>query len=147
MSAEDIKRLREVTGAGVMDAKKALDDAGNDFDKAMQIIKERGFTKAEKKAERVTSAGLIISYVHGDKIGVLLELKCETDFVARLEDFKALGKDIALQITAMNPQNVEELMAQQFIKSENETIEGLVTGMIAKTGENIQIGRFCRYAL
>lgn len=147
MTAEDVKKLREMTGAGVMEVKRALEEASGDFEKAIAIINERGFAKADKKAERATGAGGFTSYIHSERIAVLLELRSETDFVARLEDFKNLGKEIALQIVATDPSSVEELLSQPYIKDSNMTVEALVKGIIAKTGENIQIGRFCRYAL
>ncbi len=147
MTAEDVKKLRDMTGAGMMDAKRALEEANGDFDKAVEVIREKGIAKADKKAERVTGAGGFTTYIHGERIAVLLELRCETDFVARNDEFKNLGKEIALQIAAMDPSNVEELLSQAFIKDQNMTVENLVKGVIAKTGENIQIGRFCRYEL
>ena len=130
-----------------MDAKRALEEADGDFEKATAIIREKGIAKADKKAERTTGAGGFTTYIHGERIAVLLELRCETDFVARNDEFKALGKEVALQIAAMDPSNVEELLSQAFIKDPNMTVENLVKGFIAKTGENIQIGRFCRYEL
>lgn len=147
MTAEDVKRLRDMTGAGVMEAKKALEEASGDIDKAVSIIQERGIVRAEKKADRVTGAGVLVTYVHNDRIGVLLEVRCETDFVARLEEFKTLGRDIAMQIAAMDPADSTELLASPYIKDSSMTVDGLIKGVIAKTGENIQIGRFCRYAL
>lgn len=147
MTAEDVKKLREMTGAGVMDAKRAIEETAGDFEKAVGIIKERGLAKAEKKSERATNAGLIISYIHNGRIGTLLDIRCETDFVARLDDFKNLGREVAMQIAAMDPENVEELMAQPYIKDQGTTVENLVKGIIAKVGENIQIEKFCRYAL
>lgn len=101
MSLDLIKQLREKTGAGMMDVKKALDEAGGDADKAIELIRKRGEAIALKKADRAASEGAIISYIHMDKIGVLVELRCETDFVARTDDFKALGKDFAMQVASM----------------------------------------------
>jgi len=147
MTAEDIKNLREKTGAGVMDAKRALEEAGGDLDRAVQIIQEKGLVKAEKKADRATGAGLIYSYIHNERIGVLLDIRCETDFVARTEDFKGLAHDVAMQIAAMEPENVEALYAGPFIKDQGITVEKLVKGVIAKLGENIKVEKFCRYAL
>jgi len=147
MTAEDIKRLRDMTGAGVMDAKRALEEAGGDIDKAVSIIGERGLMKAEKKSDRATGAGILVTYVHNDRIGVLFELRCETDFVARLDEFKKLGHDIAMHIAAMDPADQAELLAQPFVKDQSTTVENLIKSVVAKTGENIQLGRFCRYAL
>lgn len=147
IKTEDIKKIREQTGAGVMEVKKALEEAKGDLDRAVDIIEERGLVKAEKKADRATSAGLVISYLHNDRIGVLLEIHCETDFVARLEDFRNLAHNIAMQIAAMEPESVEDLLKQDYIRDPEITIADLIKGVIAKTGENIQVTKFCRYAL
>ena len=147
-NTEDNKKLRAETGAGVLDCKKALDEAGQDFKKALEVIKEKGLAKAAKKADRETSQGLVETYVHGGgKIGVMLELQCETDFVARNSDFKQLAHDVAMHIAAMAPQDLDELMAQNFIRDASITIEGLVKQHIAKIGENIVVKRFVRYEL
>jgi elongation factor Ts len=104
VSADMVKKLREKTGAGMMDCKKALEKSGGDLNKATDYLREQGLTQAAKKASRIAKEGIIYSYIHpGDKLGVLLELNCETDFVARTEDFKLLAKDIAMQIAATNP--------------------------------------------
>ncbi|MCK9187368.1 MAG: translation elongation factor Ts [Candidatus Colwellbacteria bacterium] len=147
MTAEDIKNLREKTGAGVMDAKRALEEAEGNMERALEIIQEKGLIKAEKKADRTTGDGIIFSYIHNEKVGVLLDLRCETDFVARTDDFKGLAHEIAMQIVAMDPESVEDLMAQPYIKDQKLTIEELVKGVIAKLGENIQIEKYCRYAI
>lgn len=147
MKTEDVKKLREITGAGVMECKKALEDAGGDFGAALRLIEERGLLKAEKKSERQTAAGLIVAYVHNDRIGVLLEINCETDFVARLDDFRDLAHNIAMQIAAMDPADINALLSQPFIRDESVTVGDLIKSAIAKIGENIQIARFCRYAL
>lgn len=143
----DIQKLRELTGAGVMVCKKALEEAKGDFDKAIALIKEQGFAKAALKASRETKAGLIKSYVHSDKVGALLELNCETDFVARSEPFRELAHSLAMQIVAMNPKDVDELLAQPYIRDESQTINDLIKATVLKTGENIQVGRFIRYEL
>ena len=144
---KDIQRLREITGAGVMECKKALADVRGNFDEALKLINERGLIKAEKKATRATGAGFLESYIHNGRVGVLLELRCETDFVAHSDPFKELAKNLAMQIAAMDPENVEELLKQPFIKDESMTVENLIKGVVAKTGENIRIERFCRYEL
>ncbi len=144
---DKIQKLRELTGAGVMASKKALDDAVGDFDKAAALIKERGFAKAAEKESRETKAGLIKAYVHNDRVGALLELNCETDFVARSDPFRELAHNLAMQIVAMNPKDVKELLAQPYIRDESTTVSDLVKGVILKTGENIKIGRFIRYEL
>ncbi len=145
MSADDVKKLRELTGAGVMDSKNALEDADGDFDKAAAILKERGLAKADKKATRELKSGLVDAYVHNDRVGVLVNVSCETDFVARSDDFRSLVHNLAMQIAAMSPKDVDELMEQAYIKDEKETIEGLVKGVIAKLGENIKVEEFTRY--
>lgn len=147
MVKEDIQRLRELTGAGIMACKKAFEDANGDFDKAVALIKKQGFAKAAEKESRETKAGLVKAYVHNDRVGALLELNCETDFVARSDPFRELAHNLAMQIVAMNPQDTEELISQPYIKDEATTIDDLVKGVILKTGENIKIGRFTRYEL
>jgi len=147
MLTSDVKNLREQTGAGVMDAKRALEEAGGDLTKAIQIIQAKGLIRAEKRIERATSSGLIVSYIHNDRIGVLLDIRCETDFVARTDDFRGLAHNIAMHIAAMNPGNIETLFAEPFIKDQSISIENLVKGVIAKVGENIRIEKFCYYAL
>ncbi len=142
-----IVKLREVTGAGVMDCKRALDDANGDFDKAKDLIFERGVSKAEKKAERKTGSGILMTYVHNGRIGVMVEIRCETDFVAKNEDFKELARNIAMQIASMGGETVEEVLAQPFVKDPNLTVADLMTQAIAKIGENMKIERFCRYVL
>lgn len=108
VSLDEIKKLKELTGVGLTDAKKALVEADGDFDKALAAMREKGLTKAEKRGEREAREGLIESYVHGNRIGVLVELNCETDFVARTDDFKTLAHNIALQVAAMSPKWVSE---------------------------------------
>jgi elongation factor Ts len=147
IQAGDVQKLREMTGAGIMDCKKALEEASGDFDKATELIKERGLAKAAKKAGREASAGRIETYVHNDRVGVMLELQCETDFVARADIFKELAHDIAMQIAAMSPESVDDLMEQAFIKDSGETIGSIITEAISKLGENIKIGRFVRYEI
>ena len=140
-------QLREATGAGVMDCKKALDDAKGDYEKAKQLILERGVAKAEKRAERKTGAGVLETYVHNGRIGVILELRCETDFVAKTDVFKTLAHDLAMHVASMEPGSVKDLLKQPFIKDESLTVGDLITQAIAKTGENIKLERFCRYEL
>ncbi len=145
---DQIKDLRERTGAGVMDAKKALEESQGDMKKAEEWIAKRGIMKAEKKADRETKEGLVYSYIHHDgKSGALLELQCETDFVARTDDFKNLAKELAMQVTSMNPKNVEEFVGQEYIRDPKKTVKDLITEVIAKTGENVKLVRFVRYGL
>ncbi len=144
---EDIKKLREDTSAGVSDCRQALEDASGDFAKAKKLIMERGLEKAAKKGNRETSQGLIESYVHAGRVGVLVEVRCETDFVARTDDFKKLAHEIALQVASMNPKNVKELLASPYIRDASLTVEALVKQTVAKVGENITIAKFTRIAL
>ncbi len=121
---EDIQKLRSATGAGMMDAKAALEEANGDYDKAVELMRVKGIAKAEKKADRTASQGVIQSYVHGEKIGVLVEINCETDFVAKTDDFKTFAGDIAMHIAATNPLylNVEAIPASE-LKKEREVVE------------------------
>lgn len=108
VSLDEIKKLKELTGVGLTDAKKALVEADGDFDKALKAMREKGLTKAEKRGEREAREGIVESYIHGDRIGVLVELNCETDFVARTDKFRELAHEIALQVAAMRPKWVSE---------------------------------------
>ncbi|MEX0689907.1 MAG: translation elongation factor Ts [Candidatus Paceibacterota bacterium] len=147
ISKENIQKLREKTGAGVMDCKKALEEADGDFEKAEEIIKKKGIAIAEKKGERKTGSGLIEAYIHNDRVGVLLEIRCETDFVAKSEPFKELTKEVAMQIASMNPSNLEELLEQPYIREQSKTISDLVTEAISRIKENIKVERFIRYEI
>ena len=193
ITATMVKELRERTGVGMMECRKALAETNGDMDAAIKFLRERGISKAEAKSLRETKEGIIFSYIHfNGKIGVLLELNCESDFVARTDEFKALAEEIALQIAATNPlaitadgidpaiiENEKEiarnkaindgkkpeivekivegnikkycsehaLMDQELIGNDKMTVKELLTNAIAKTGENIQIARYTRYAL
>ncbi len=144
---EDIKKLREETGAGIADCKEALSQSKGDFNKAKDWLKQKGFEKGAKKRDREVSNGLIDVYSHNGKVGVLVELLCETDFVARTEDFKNLAHELSLQVASMNPSSVEELQAQEYIRDNSLTIDQLIKSVSGKLGENIQVGRFERIAL
>lgn len=144
---EDIRKLRELTGAGVMECKGALDEANGNFDKAVSVIHERGEIIAQKKKERITGAGFLESYVHNERVGVLLEIRCETDFVARSKEFRDLAHNLAMQIAAMDPKDVDDLLGQVYIKDESMKVEAVVKQTLAKFGENIRVERFCRYEL
>lgn len=146
-TVDQIKKLREETGAGIADCREALDEAKGDMTKAKAILKKKGLDKAKSKGEREVKAGLVEVYSHGGRVGVLVELLCETDFVAKLEDFKSLAHEIALQIASMKPESVADLLKQEYIRDNSQTIDDLVKGVVAKLGENIQIGRFERIAL
>ena len=162
VDASKIKQLREETGAPVMDCKRALDEAGGSIEGAKQKLRERGAAIAEKKAGRVAAQGMVNSYIHGGgRIGVLVEVNCETDFVARSDDFKTLVREIAMQIAATDPrwigneedapteypENELPLLKQPFIRDEKRTVQELVHEAIGKLGENIIVRRFTRYEL
>lgn len=140
-----IQKLREETGAGVMECKRALEEANGDLKLAKEIIEKRGLARAEKKSDRATGAGLLEAYVHNGRIGVLLELRSETDFVAHSEPVKALIHDLALHISALGPESVEDLLKQPYAKDESKTVEEVIKGVIAKVGENLKVARFVRY--
>ncbi|MEW6033837.1 MAG: elongation factor Ts [Chloroflexota bacterium] len=158
---EAIKELRQRTGAGITDCKSALQKAAGDLDRACEDLKEKGFAIAEKKAHRSTTQGVVESYIHtGKKVGVLLELDCETDFVARTDQFQQLAHDIAMQIAAMSPTYISAndipagtgvdpaaacLLQQLFIKDPTKTIEDLIKQGVAAVGENIRVRRFVRF--
>jgi len=145
---DDVKRLREETGAGVMDCKRALDEAKGNFEKAKGLIKERGLAKAKEKADRDAKEGLVEAYVHaGGRIGAMVELSSETDFVARNPDFKELAREIAMQVAAMDPKDVDQLLGQPYIRDASKTIGELVTGIASTTGENVRVKRFKRFEL
>lgn len=143
-----LKQLREETAASIADCRMALEETGNDYKKALDWLKKRGLEKAGKKADRETSQGLIDAYIHqGGKIGVLLELRCETDFVAKTDDFKQLSRELGMQISAMNPKDVKELLKQEYIRDPKMTVDELIKSVIGKLGENISLARFVRYQL
>ena len=145
---EKIKKLREETGVGVMEVKRALEEAGGDLARARRLLKERGLARAQKKRERQTGEGRVFAYIHATgKIGALLELFCETDFVARTEDFNRLGHELAMQVAAMAPADSKELLAQEYIRDPSRKVAELVDEVIAKVGENIKVGRFVRYGV
>lgn len=146
-SIDDLKKLREDTKAGVSDCRQALEDAAGDYAKAKKLIMERGLEKAAKKGNRETSQGIVESYVHAGRVGVLVEVRCETDFVARTDDFKKLAHELALQVASMNPKNVSELLKGAYIRDAGLTVEALVKQTIAKVGENITVARFTRIEL
>lgn len=140
-----IQKLREATGAGVMECKRALADANGDFDRAKELIRERGLTKVEKRAGRETGAGLVETYVHNERIGVMLHLQAETDFVVRSEPFRQLARELVMQIAAMGPETVEELLGQPYVRDESKTVNDLVKDVIARVGENVRVNKFCRF--
>lgn len=145
---QSLKKLRNETSASIADCRRALDEADGDYKKALEWLKKRASEIAAKKADRQTGEGLIEAYIHGGgKVGVLLEMLCETDFVAKTDDFKHLAKEVAMQVAAMNPADVDSLLKQEYIRDSSQTIEQLVKGVIGKLGENITIKRFVRFEL
>ncbi len=163
VNAEQIKNLRKVSGAGVMDCRGALIKSGGDIDKALQLLKEQNLIKVEKKATRTTTQGLVESYVHaGGRIGVIVEVNCETDFVARTPEFKELAHNLAMQIAALAPMCINKedvpqaididpqtsaLLTQPYIRDTTITVQDVINSTIAKTGENIKVRRFARFEL
>ena len=163
VSVEAIKELRERTSAGIMDCKRALQDSKGDLARAEEILRERGIASAAKKASRATNQGVIESYIHsGGRIGAIVEVNCETDFVARTPDFKELAHDLAMQVAAMSPLYVDDseipdgdevdpqqacIMQQPFIKDPSHTVQDLVNEAISKLGENVRVRRFTRFSL
>ena len=141
IDSKDVQRLREQTGAGVMDCKRALEQARNDLERAKAILRDQGFDRASKKSGRTASQGVIEAYIHAGKQGALIELNTETDFVARNDEFRKLAKEIAMQVAGMGTEDVDELLDQAYIRDQSKTIRELVTEVAAKTGENVQIGR------
>lgn len=158
VTIDQIKALREETGAGVMDCRSALEDADGDFEAARLLLREKGVATANKRAARAAGQGLIESYIHGGRIGVLVDLRCETDFVARTEPFKELAHDIAMQVASMNPAAVSAdqlddesdpeataLLDQDFIRDPSKTIADRINDTIASIGEKVEVARFVRY--
>ena len=139
-----VQMLREATGAGVMDCRKALLETEGDMEAAKKVIQEKGLSKVEKRAGRETGAGLVHSYVHNGRIGVLVDLRAETDFVVRSEPFQKLAHELAMQLAAVPAENVTEFLTQPYIKDESRTVKDLVTDVIAKVGENISVNQFSR---
>jgi len=169
-TADDIKRLREETSCGVIDCKKALEAAEGDFNKAKELLRKRGLEMAAKKSDRLAKEGRVEAYIHnGNKIGVVVEVNCETDFVARSEDFCKFTRDVALHIAALNPKYIKKedvpadvlakeadkeafikancLLAQAYVKDPGKSIQDLLNELVAKIGENIIVSRFIRYKL
>lgn len=145
---EDLKKLREETGARIMDCKKALEEASGDMKKAIKIVEEKGLARAEKTEYRETKAGFVAHYVHNTgMVASLVEILCETDFVAHNDEFKNMAKDIAMHVVAMNPENVEELLEQEFVRDSSQTIQGMIKALSGKIGEKMTLNRFVRYQI
>jgi elongation factor Ts len=172
ISADQVKTLRERTGAGIMECKRALEESGGDMDRAADHLRQQGLAKAEKKAGRAALQGLVEPYVHGGgRIGAIVEVNCETDFVARTPEFRELAHDLAMQVAALSPRYVSEeeipdeafaaleseygdrkkamesvsLLDQKFIKDQSTSVRDLIKDRIAKVGENIVVRRFARF--
>lgn len=157
-----VKDLRDKTGAGIMECRNALSSCEGNVDKAIEMLKEKGLAKAEKRAQRATASGLVETYIHtAGRIGAMVEVNCETDFVARTDEFKEMAHCLAMQVAAMSPACVDKenapegeevtdesiLMLQPYIKDPTKLIKDVITETIAKTGENIKVRRFVRYEL
>jgi len=157
-NTELIKQLRELTSAGVMDCKRALEESNGDVSMAEKLLKDQGIASAAKKASRDTDQGVIETYIHsGGRIAAIVEVNCETDFVARTDEFSSLAHDIAMQIAAMDPTSVggedpeatedSSLLLQPFIKDPSKSIQDLINETVGKLGENIRVRRFQRFSL
>jgi elongation factor Ts len=147
ITIEQIKELRNITGVSITECKKALNEAKGDMEKAREILKKQGQEFAKNRLDRETGEGLIESYIHpGKKVGVMIEINCESDFVARSDDFQKLAHEICLQIAALSPEETP-LLEQAWIKDQSKTIKDLIDEYIAKFGENISLKRFTRYEL
>ncbi|MBI2103388.1 elongation factor Ts [Candidatus Woesebacteria bacterium] len=145
INVEQIRKLREASGAPVIRVKKVLEEFKGSEKKALEVLKKEGFEKAAKRSERVTSQGKLFTYSHHTgKVVAVVEILCETDFVARNELFEELGKNLAMQVASMSPRDAKELEKQEFIKDPSKKVSDLVKEVIAKTGENIKIGRIYR---
>ena len=163
ITSDMVKELRAQSGAGIMDCRNALLATDGDTKKALVILKEKGLLKAKKKAERAAGQGIVEAYIHtAGRIGAMVEINCETDFVARTDEFRELAHCLAMQVAALNPQYVSKdeipedvdvspeevcLLLQQYIKEPDKTVNDVIIENIAKVGENIQIRRFVRYEL
>ncbi len=163
ISVDAIKSLRDRTSAGVMDCKRALEETRGDLDKAEESLRQKGIASAAKKALRETNQGLVETYIHsGNRIGAMVEINCESDFVARTAEFRSLAHDVAMQVAAMAPQYVDEddipegdgsdpqeisLMQQPYIKDSTKTVQELVSEAVGKLGENIKVRRIARFSL
>ena len=143
-----IKKLRQDLGVSVADCRIALEETNGNYEKARQWLKKKGIEKAEKKSDRETAQGLVEAYIHQNgKVGAMVEILCETDFVARTQDFKNLAHEVAMQVAAMNPKDEDQLLKQEYIRDGSITVADLIKQTIAKLGENIRVKAFTRYEL
>ena len=162
ITAQQVKELRDRTGIGMMECKEALQESGGDIEKAIEILRKKGHARAQEKAERQAADGVVGAYIHANnRLGVLIEVNCETDFVARNDEFKELVKNLAMQVAKKPPQIIEQivegklkkffeevcLLDQPYIREEKIKVRDLVNSHIAKFGENIKIRRFVRYEI
>ena len=146
ITAELVKELREKTGAGMMDCKKVLTETDGDMEKAAELLRERGIAKAAKKSDRIAAEGLVYTYVTDDKkVGAVVEVNAETDFVAKNEEFRTFVANVAEQIAKQNPKDVEDLLNQKSIQEPDKTVGEVLTNKIATIGENMSIRRFARF--
>ena len=146
ITAAMVKELRERTGSGMMDCKKALNETNGDMDKAIEVLREKGLAAATKKAGRIAAEGVVVTYISEDmKTGAVVEVNCETDFVAANEDFKALADNVAKMVVASEFTTVEELLAAKYVGDESMTLQEAVTALIAKLGENMSVRRFEKF--
>lgn len=145
---KQLKQLRQESQASIADCRTALEETNGDYKKAQEWLKKKGLERANKKSDRETSQGLVECYIHQTgKVGAMIEILCETDFVARTEEFKKLAREIVMQVAAMNPENTETLLKQEYIRDNSKTIEGLIKETIGKLGENITLKRIQRLAI
>lgn len=143
-----VKKIRGNTGYSIGEIKTAVEKAEGDEKKALELLKELGFKQLEKRAEKEVHQGRVATYTHSTgKIGVLVELLCETDFVAKNEEFMSLTRDLCLQVTAMDPESSEELLKMDFIKDPSQKVSDLIAALAGKYGENIKLGRICRFEI
>jgi elongation factor Ts len=148
IDAQAVKELRDKTGVSMMECRKALDEAGGDIEKALEILGQRAAASAAKKADRALGAGAVAAYVHATgQVGALVLLNSETDFVSKNEDFKTLARDIAMHVSAMRPATKEELLSQQFIKDPSKTVAQLIEGATQKFGERVDLGGFSAFSV
>lgn len=147
INLKSVKKLRDESGAAVSDIRSALEEADDDLAKAKKILAQKGLEKAASKKDRQLKAGWIEVYSHSGKVGVLVKLLCETDFVAKTKEFQNLAHELALQVASMNPESIEELLSQEYIRDPSTTVDELIKGASGKLAENIQIERFERFAL
>lgn len=163
ISTESIKELREQTGAGIMDCRNALIETEGKLESALKLLKERSLLKVAKKKDRATSQGLVEAYIHaGGRIGAMVEVNCETDFVARTDEFKELAHHLAMQVAAQDPQFISPdeipegdecdiviacLLCQPYIRDLSRTVQDIINEAIAKLGENIKVSKFIRFEL